>query len=219
MYILQIPCSRFYFSGPHKKNFLDPPCLLSEEPSKTALNCLEWRHMVEVNLTSLGVLGPWTLCFKTQKSVRDTTCLYVKKCAISREGLQSQSSLFLSQLQSESLYLPLWEGEKKKGHMGLYALRVLIILVCIGFIAVLPEKVSSSRSTDAVFRWNQEYRLAADKSHVLEGVSVKDMNTKKNTAPEPSTFDPNRSSKRKVRRGSDPIHNRSWNLAVSYCWL
>lgn len=129
MYILQIPCWRFYFSGSPKKNFLDPPSLLSEEPSKTALNCLEWRHMIEVNLTSLGVLGPWTLCFKTQKSVRDTTCLYVKKCAISREGLQSQSSLFLSQLQSESLYLPLWEGEKKNTW-------VCMLLGCSSFLSV-----------------------------------------------------------------------------------
>ncbi|KAJ8628574.1 hypothetical protein MRB53_021897 [Persea americana] len=93
--------------------------------------------------------------------------------------------------------------------MGLYTQRVIIILVCVGLVAILPEKISALRSTDVVFRWNQENRIAADKSHVLKRVSVKDMNTKKNPAPAPSTFDPNRSSKRKVRRGSDPIHNRS----------
>ncbi|XXG87646.1 hypothetical protein AAC387_Pa11g2281 [Persea americana] len=86
--------------------------------------------------------------------------------------------------------------------------RMLILLVCIGFLAFQPEKVCGLRNMDLVLRWNEEHGPASHKSRLLKAVDVQDANTMKQLAPAPSTFDPNQSSKRRVRRGSDPIHNK-----------
>ncbi|KAL4384179.1 hypothetical protein GQ457_15G004930 [Hibiscus cannabinus] len=81
------------------------------------------------------------------------------------------------------------------------AQRVLIFLVVVGLLAVQPVRVSGLRNTDlVVFRHNRR---------VLEAVDTKGMNTEKKPAVGNNGFDPNQSSKRRVRRGSDPIHNRS----------
>ncbi|KAE8666058.1 hypothetical protein F3Y22_tig00112517pilonHSYRG00030 [Hibiscus syriacus] len=81
------------------------------------------------------------------------------------------------------------------------AQRVLIFLSIFGLLAVQPVEVSGLRNLDlVVFRHVQR---------VLKAVDTKGMNTEKKQTFGNNRFDPNRSSKRRVRRGSDPIHNRS----------
>lgn len=46
-------------------------------------------------------------------------------------------------------------------------------------------------------------------NRVLQGVSRQELNSSRSTAPKNKKFDPMQSSKRRFRRGSDPIHNRS----------
>ncbi|XP_042488692.1 CLAVATA3/ESR (CLE)-related protein 45 [Macadamia integrifolia] len=91
------------------------------------------------------------------------------------------------------------------------AYRMLILILCIGFLVVQPGKVSGMASIDHVLRWEKQEQGPVQNSRVLKAV-MEELNTKKNLAPAaPATpkFDSNRSSKRGVRRGSDPIHNRS----------
>ncbi|GMJ05670.1 CLAVATA3/ESR-RELATED 45 [Hibiscus trionum] len=81
------------------------------------------------------------------------------------------------------------------------AQRVVIFLMVFGLLAVQPVEVSGLRNMDlVVFRHSQR---------VLKAVDTKGMDTEKKPAFVNNGFDPNRSSKRRVRRGSDPIHNRS----------
>ncbi|XVF43117.1 hypothetical protein PTKIN_Ptkin02bG0014800 [Pterospermum kingtungense] len=82
------------------------------------------------------------------------------------------------------------------------AQRVLIFLIFFGLLAVQPDRVHGLRSIDLVLRHHHQQR-------VLMAVDVKGMSTEVKPAPVNSSFDPNQSSKRRVRRGSDPIHNRS----------
>ncbi|KAF6171848.1 hypothetical protein GIB67_007369 [Kingdonia uniflora] len=95
--------------------------------------------------------------------------------------------------------------------MAFSSYKVIILLVCMGFLVLQPEKVSGLRSIDFVLRWGKEdYGLVQKKARVLTDVVSEDLNTRIQWAPSPSpsTFDPNQSNKRRVRRGSDPIHNR-----------
>ncbi|XWS64260.1 hypothetical protein CRYUN_Cryun06bG0171000 [Craigia yunnanensis] len=90
------------------------------------------------------------------------------------------------------------------------AQRVLILLTFFGLLAVQPDKVSGLRSIDLVFRHSQEESgIATMNQRILKAVDMKEMSTEKKAAPVNNTFDPNQSSKRRVRRGSDPIHNMS----------
>lgn len=86
--------------------------------------------------------------------------------------------------------------------MGVPACRVVILVVCIGFLSIQPQQVSGLGSIDLALRFLRN-------SRVLKGVAVEQLGAKLSIAPSPSTmFDPNQSNKRRVRRGSDPIHNR-----------
>ena len=90
------------------------------------------------------------------------------------------------------------------------AQRVLVFLICIGVLAVEPDKVSGLRSIDLVLRQSQEDHMLAPKNQrILKAVVMEDLNRGENAAPVNKKFDLNQSSKRRVRRGSDPIHNRS----------
>lgn len=82
-----------------------------------------------------------------------------------------------------------------------FTFRGFFLLFCIGILASEPHKVCSLRSKD----------LALRSFRSLKGVvATEDLNTKLDFAPAPSmTFDPDQSNKRAVRKGSDPIHNRS----------
>ncbi|KAF9626176.1 hypothetical protein IFM89_031303 [Coptis chinensis] len=86
--------------------------------------------------------------------------------------------------------------------------KALILLVCIGFLIAQPYRVSGLRSIDMVLKGNQEQRIEK-KSRILSTVSTEDLHNKNELAPAPSLSDAYESSKRRVRRGSDPIHNRS----------
>ncbi|CAK9174227.1 unnamed protein product [Ilex paraguariensis] len=78
-------------------------------------------------------------------------------------------------------------------------------------LAIQLHKVSGQSSIDFVLRWSKEdYGLVSTNQRMLQAVVSQDLiNTKTKQAPVNKTFDPNKSSKRRVRRGWDPIHNRS----------
>ncbi|KAK3225403.1 hypothetical protein Dsin_005265 [Dipteronia sinensis] len=86
----------------------------------------------------------------------------------------------------------------------------LILLICVGFLALQIDKVCGLRSINLVIRWDKEQLPFVPTSRILKAVALKDLQTNPGFAPAPSkAFDPNQSNKRRVRRGSDPIHNRS----------
>ncbi|KAK2655505.1 hypothetical protein Ddye_008557 [Dipteronia dyeriana] len=85
----------------------------------------------------------------------------------------------------------------------------LILLICVGFLVLQMDKVSGLRSIDLVLRWDKELLPFVPTSRILKAVALKDLQTNPGFAPAPSmAFDPNQLNKRRVRRGSDPIHNR-----------
>ena len=93
--------------------------------------------------------------------------------------------------------------------MGSLVYRGFILLVCIGFLSLQPQNVSGLRSIDFVLRWDKEVLPAVRNTRILKAVPLKDFQMNPSLAPAPSLmFDPNQSNKRKVRKGSDPIHNR-----------
>ncbi|PON67054.1 CLAVATA3/ESR (CLE)-related protein [Trema orientale] len=88
--------------------------------------------------------------------------------------------------------------------------RVLILLICIGLLSFQPDKVSGLRSIDiAVREQKEESHLFLQIRRFLKVVKEEEkLNSETKSASQNNKFDPNQSSKRKVRRGSDPIHNR-----------
>ena len=96
--------------------------------------------------------------------------------------------------------------------MSPLAHRGVILLVCIGLLALQPEKVSGLRSIDLALKWDKVQSPFLKHLRVLKVVAVDDFHAKLNLAPAPSVMvDPNQSNKRRVRKGSDPIHNRCWH--------
>ncbi|MQL96730.1 hypothetical protein Taro_029413 [Colocasia esculenta] len=91
--------------------------------------------------------------------------------------------------------------------MVLHAHRLLALVVLVGFLAAQPEKACGLRSIGFVLRWTDEETAAGKSRHALEDVEL-DVNVDVQLAPAPLSFDLNRTSKRRVPRGSDPIHNR-----------
>ncbi|KAK9080450.1 hypothetical protein SSX86_000208 [Deinandra increscens subsp. villosa] len=79
---------------------------------------------------------------------------------------------------------------------------MMIFFVFIMLLSTQSETVSASRSIDLALRWG-EGRLFSRHSRVLKGEELVSI------APTPAAmmFDPNQSNKRRIRRGSDPIHN------------
>lgn len=93
--------------------------------------------------------------------------------------------------------------------MGILAYREAILILCIGFLALQPVKVSGLVSKDLALRWSKMHLPFLTDLHIFKDVALEDLQRKLSLAPAPSvTFDPNQSDKRRVRRGSDPIHNR-----------
>lgn len=94
--------------------------------------------------------------------------------------------------------------------MNCSSYRMAILVLCIGFLCIETQKVSGIRSLDLALRWRKgDYLLFLRSSRVLEAVATEDLQVNMNLAPAPATmFDPNQSNKRRIRRGSDPIHNR-----------
>ncbi|EXB44690.1 hypothetical protein L484_015947 [Morus notabilis] len=96
--------------------------------------------------------------------------------------------------------------------MGLLAYRVSplpLLLFCVVVFALRPQNVSALRSKDLALRWDKAKLPFLGDVHFFKSVALEDLERKLDLAPAPSmTFDPNQSNKRRVRRGSDPIHNR-----------
>ncbi|XAR55999.1 hypothetical protein NMG60_11036270 [Bertholletia excelsa] len=87
--------------------------------------------------------------------------------------------------------------------------RMFILLICIIFLSIQPAEVSSLRSIHLVLRHSKEdHGVVLRNLHMLK-VEKQTVNTEKKQAPAKKTSNPYRSSKRRVRKGSDPIHNRS----------
>lgn len=86
------------------------------------------------------------------------------------------------------------------------ARRRIIFLVFIGFLFTQPEQVSGLRSIDLDRRLLRNLR-------VLKNVDVQELHEQMNIAPTPSAMSvPIQSTKRRARRGSDPIHNKCWHV-------
>ncbi|WOH05315.1 hypothetical protein DCAR_0624731 [Daucus carota subsp. sativus] len=80
--------------------------------------------------------------------------------------------------------------------------RMIIFVVFIGFLFTQPEQVSGLRSRDLALRFIRHPR-------VLENVEVQELPEPLSVAPTPSVmFVPMQSNKRRVRRRSNPIHNK-----------
>ncbi|KAG8379189.1 hypothetical protein BUALT_Bualt07G0062400 [Buddleja alternifolia] len=77
---------------------------------------------------------------------------------------------------------------------------IIFAIFCIGLLSIQPANVSAFRSKD----------LALRSFPNLKTDGFQDLRVPLNIAPSPATiFDPNKSEKRRVRRGSDPIHNKT----------
>ncbi|CAJ2639384.1 unnamed protein product [Trifolium pratense] len=78
---------------------------------------------------------------------------------------------------------------------------LFFILVCVGMLASQPYIACGLRTKDLALRWDKRK---------LHFVAMEGLESKMDLAPSPSmTFDVNQSNKRTVKKGSDPIHNRS----------
>ncbi|KAB5538536.1 hypothetical protein DKX38_016069 [Salix brachista] len=87
--------------------------------------------------------------------------------------------------------------------------RVLVLLICIGFIAVQPDKLHGLTSVEMILRHDQKaHGTPPHNQRSLKDVNWQGMGTKK-SAQANMTLDASQTSKRRARRGSDPIHNRS----------
>ncbi|KAL0355749.1 UNVERIFIED_CONTAM: hypothetical protein Sradi_4021800 [Sesamum radiatum] len=87
--------------------------------------------------------------------------------------------------------------------MSCLAYRIIVLAVfLVGLLSIQPANVSASRSIDLAVRHSRVLKAA--------GGALQDLNVPRDIAPSPATtFDPmNQSQKRRVRRGSDPIHNK-----------
>lgn len=105
--------------------------------------------------------------------------------------------------------------------MSFLSFRWLFLFVCIGILASQPYKVCGIRSKDLVLRWHTEQLTFVRSFRILKDdvAKVDDVKAKMDLAPAPSmSYDPNQSNKRTVKKGSDPIHNRSW-LAIWLCLI
>ncbi|KAI9111455.1 hypothetical protein K1719_017145 [Acacia pycnantha] len=88
--------------------------------------------------------------------------------------------------------------------------RVFVLLLCVGLLSVQPEKVLCIRKLVHPLGQIQEQRIMLQNQPTQTATSMEATNTKKKKMTEHvgNRIDPNQSSKRRVRRGSDPIHNR-----------
>lgn len=90
------------------------------------------------------------------------------------------------------------------------SVRVIILLICVGFLAVQVNKVDGLTSVELAIRHSKNAPVTVS-SHqrILTESAMQSMKTEKKAASLKKRLDPYRSSKRRVRKGSDPIHNRS----------
>lgn len=76
-----------------------------------------------------------------------------------------------------------------------------------------PIEVCGLTSIDLALRRSKDHQLMVKNQsisiRILEAVVMNGRNTDKKPAPLNQTFDPYRMRKRRVPRGSDPIHNKA----------
>lgn len=84
--------------------------------------------------------------------------------------------------------------------------KVFILVICIGFLSIQTDKVSGLTSLQIALKDDHSLLLPHIR-RLLKVVKVDEMNAEKKPACLNTKFDLNKSSKRRVRRGSDPIHN------------
>lgn len=89
--------------------------------------------------------------------------------------------------------------------------RALVLLILIGILAVNPGNVVAMRST-GVIGLQETQNVEAENPRVLKKASSHEgrMITEQSAPSVKGKLDPYASSKRRVRGGSDPIHNRPW---------
>lgn len=94
--------------------------------------------------------------------------------------------------------------------MGVLIHRVAMLLLCILFLALQPEGASGLRNIDLALRWDKVHIPIFNSFKFVKDVSVEDdWERALAFAPAPLTgFDPTQLNKRRIRRGSDPIHNK-----------
>ncbi|KAK1407307.1 hypothetical protein QVD17_38921 [Tagetes erecta] len=83
-----------------------------------------------------------------------------------------------------------------------YRMKMMMIIVyTVLLLSTQSQTVAAFKSVDLALRWGEE-RLFSRHTRVLKAQQLV------NIAPTPAMmFDPNQSNKRRIRRGSDPIHN------------
>ncbi|KAL1365766.1 hypothetical protein HN51_037745 [Arachis hypogaea] len=83
---------------------------------------------------------------------------------------------------------------------------LLVLVICIMLLSVQTEKVFGLRSLELTRRHGKEdHRFLHEDQHTTLKAKAKGKMNSANS----NGFDPNQWSKRRVRKGSDPIHNRA----------
>lgn len=80
-----------------------------------------------------------------------------------------------------------------------------MFLIFFGLLAIQADKVCGLRGIHFVLKRREEGKRIVTR----KAVEMKEMRTEQKPVPANTKIDPNESNKRRVRRGSDPIHNRS----------
>ncbi|KAF8021474.1 hypothetical protein BT93_G1806 [Corymbia citriodora subsp. variegata] len=93
--------------------------------------------------------------------------------------------------------------------MNVLVQRTFIFVILVGSLAVNPSQASGLTSIELLARKAGEDQHIASLSRRLLKDTSKELLTGKASASKAASFNPNQSSKRQVRGGSDPIHNRS----------
>jgi cytochrome b subunit of formate dehydrogenase len=140
-------------------------------------------------------LGVFAFCFWTLiitgLAIR---CLYVSTNeAFGIDGIAS-SHLSGTKQTTRSLGVP-------NRNMSFQTLRLLIVFVCVWLLLFHEQDVNGMRNIDLVLK-GHERRMHEAKKDVVS------FHPKSSSERASSSSDPSTESKRRVRRGSDPIHNR-----------
>uniref|UniRef100_I1QIZ3 Uncharacterized protein n=1 Tax=Oryza glaberrima TaxID=4538 RepID=I1QIZ3_ORYGL len=90
--------------------------------------------------------------------------------------------------------------------MALSANRLLTVLLCLLLLSH-QQKVYGLKGISLAFG-REEDEVPEKKPRVLAQSNAANLNNNGGYSASPSSADPNRMSERRVRRGSDPIHNR-----------
>ncbi|KAG6584463.1 hypothetical protein SDJN03_20395, partial [Cucurbita argyrosperma subsp. sororia] len=85
-----------------------------------------------------------------------------------------------------------------------------MLLLCVWFLVLQPEGTSGLSNIDLALRWDKLRIPIFNSFKFVKEASVEDdWGRTLAFAPAPLTgFDPTRLNKRRIRRGSDPIHNK-----------